>query len=106
MAHRATSRRSKRNLFGFGKRTTHSPKLLTDAYEAGRRSMDTAQFSSWWSKQKFERPASGTLKRRTEKRYRAGVESQWTERAKESKADSKQVIQDVTDALVGQGMKK
>jgi len=107
MAHRATFRRSRRkNLFGFGKRTTYSPTLIKQAHEAGRRSGDTKQFGNWWAKQKHEHPPSGSLKRRAEKQYRAGVESLWTERAKETKAESKEVIQDVTDALVGQGMKK
>lgn len=110
MAHRASSRRYRKNLFGFGKRTTYSPTLIKQAHEAGRRSGDTKQFGNWWEKQKHEHPPSGSLKRRAEKQYRAGVESLWTERAKETKAESKEkekeTIQDVTDALVGQGVKK
>lgn len=103
---RIVNARHRKNLFGFGKRTTHSPKLLSAAHEAGRKSGDTKQFSSWWSKQSSDPPPSATLKRRAEQRYRAGVESLWSERAKETKAEASSIIEDVTEALAGQGMKR
>lgn len=101
----------KRNLFGFGKTVTHSTKLSSQAYEAGRRSGDTAQFRSWWDRQtsggeKF----SGKLKRHAEQRYRAGVESLWKEEkkaeAKVSAEDAKTVQADVVEALIGQQFTK
>ena len=99
---------TKRNFLGFGKKTTHSPKLMQDAFDAGKRSGDTVQFKAWIAKQSSD--IHGSFKRRLEKRYRAGVESLWHEEAKvaakkevEHKTD---IVAEVTDGLVGQGMKK
>jgi hypothetical protein len=81
----AQRRKSRKNLFGFGKKTTHSPKLVQDAYEAGRRSGDTSQFKSWVSRQGDD--LHGSFKRRLEKRYRAGVASLMNEEKKEAKRE-------------------
>lgn len=118
--------RTKRNFLGFGKKTTHSPKLVQDAYEAGRRSGDTSQFRNWIARQGDD--LHGSFKRRLEKQYRAGVQSLWKEEkreakrkqteakkeavaekraeAKEEKERESSVVADSASALNNLGMKK
>jgi hypothetical protein len=107
--------KTSRNFLGFGKKTTHSPKLVRDAYAAGRKSGDTSQFKSWLSRQSDD--LHGAFKRRLEKQYRAGVQSLLVDEKKEKVAEKREVahkaklelaqtVRDVADALHGQGMKK
>ena len=107
--------KSRRNFLGFGKKTTHSPKLSREAYEAGRKSGDTKEFGKWLSRQGED--LHGTLKRRLEKQYRAGVHSLWKEEkksqaksaletAKELKQSAASIKADAIDALVWLGIGK
>ena len=112
MARTATKRK---NFLGFGKKTTYSPKLLQTAYEAGRKSGDTAAFKSWVARQGDN--LQGSFKRRLEKRYRAGVGSLWQDEkreakklkiiaTKEAKEELGETVKDVADALKNQGLSK
>ena len=103
----------RKNFLGFGKKVTHSTRLLSDAYDAGRKTGDTKQFSSWWNRQSHGGlTPHGSLKRKAEKKYRAGVESLWQEEKREQQKAAKiverkekeqvgEVQQEVIDALVG-----
>ena len=104
----------RKNLFGFKATTTHSPKLMQDAFDAGRRSGDTKQFDAWLQRQRPAELHFG-FKRRLKQRYHAGVESLWKEERKaakkekvaskqEARAEEKSVQRQVIDRLEGQGM--
>lgn len=109
-----------RNFLGFGtKKTTHSPKLVRAAYDAGRKSGDTAQFKAWVERQGDD--LHGSFKRRLEERYRSGVRSLLDEEQREKKKlkveqkrEAKQearyelskTVRDVADALKNQGLSK
>lgn len=118
----ALVRKKRRKNFLFGKKVTHSSALLKGAYEAGRKSGDTNDFGSWWSRQSHAGYTPSTiLKRKAERRYRAGVESLWAEKKREQKKEAKgeavkerkaekeqiaEVQEEVIDALVGLKMSR
>jgi hypothetical protein len=108
-------RTKRKNFLGFGKKTTHSPALLQDAYAAGRKSGDTSEFESWLKRQKPEE-LHGSFKRKLKDRYNSGVHSLWAEekqtakkekidKQREAKRKESEVEEDVISALVNLGMK-
>lgn len=113
------ARRKRKNIFGFGKQTTHSSRLLTDAFNDGRRTGDTTRAKEFIMHAAKSDKLSTGLKRRLKKEYVRGVESLWDNKYPQTSdrditttrgkgkltAADKGVATDVVDALVGQGMK-
>lgn len=85
---RGSSRR--KNLFGlsFGKKVTHSPTLLNDAYAAGRRTGDTDRATAWIASQEKKDKFTGSFRKSLRERYRAGVLSLWDDEKKKQKVES------------------